>query len=317
MHRIEGENVDTSEGKNLFRTEAPYTVETPEWANSVQEEIMNIIDEAGLETLFSDNDTRDQLLTALQQIFKEHVENKKEIDDEDYTLQDNDVYDLFTFDNLTADRDFNLATLADYNQKSFYIVNLDGSYDVIINPEGAENINDWNYQFNITEKYGIVKVIKLSDRWLVLPLNDACIYYVESETADTGLTLDGTWDDVTGMILLNGVYGKGYLSARGIQSAEDTSFPKYINLFFGIGKTSGNNAPDIPKAYDFYNRVEVTPDNLYRFMVTKRIVNVEYESDGSTVYMKAKVETDESPMTAHEIYGATNAPMYIKFCRRY
>ena len=69
MHRIQGENVDTSEGKNLFRTEAPYTTQTPEWANSIQEEIMNIVDEAGLETLFSDNDTRNQLLKALKILF--------------------------------------------------------------------------------------------------------------------------------------------------------------------------------------------------------------------------------------------------------
>ena len=69
MHRIEGENVDTTEGKNLFRTEAPYTTQTPDWTNAVQEEIMNIVDEAGLETLFSDNDTRNQLLAALQLLF--------------------------------------------------------------------------------------------------------------------------------------------------------------------------------------------------------------------------------------------------------
>ena len=69
MHRIEGENVDTTEGKNLFKSEAPYTTQTPDWTNAIQEELMNIIDAAGLETLFSDNDTRNQLLKALKILF--------------------------------------------------------------------------------------------------------------------------------------------------------------------------------------------------------------------------------------------------------
>ena len=310
MHRIEGENIDTTEGKNLFRSEAPYTTQTPEWTNAVQEEIMNIVDEAGLETLFSDNDTRDQLLTALQKIFQAHAENTKEIDDEDYTLQDNDVYDLYTFDNLTGDVDFNLATLADYTGKGFYIVNLDGGFDVVINPEGAELINDWNYQFNITEKYGIVKVAKLSDRWLILPLNDACVYYVESETADTGLTLDGTWDDVAGMELLNSVYGKFSLDAFCNQLGRDSSLVVALELKWGIGKTSGNNAPDIKDNFPVGMGMQ---NQELDYIYTERCINnYHYESDGSTIYMKARIDSGTPPATSHTCSGATNCPMYIK-----
>ena len=310
MHRIEGENIDTTEGKNLFKSEAPYTTQTPEWTNAVQEEIMNIIDTAGLETLFSDNDTRDQLLTALQRIFQAHAENTKEIDDEDYTLQDNDVYDLYTFDNLTGDVDFYLATLADYNGKGFYIVNLDGGFDIVINPEGAELINDWNYQFNITEKYGIVKVTKLSDRWLILPLNDASIYYIESEAADTGLSVDGTWDDVDGMELLNGVYGKFLLDAFGNQYCRILSHPTIIGIDFGLGKTSGNNGPDIK-----HNRtiqIRTAGQDLEYYLGERHIHNWGYTSDGSTVYMKARIISDELNADNHEMYGDTDCPMFIK-----
>ena len=156
MHRIQGENTDNSSGVNLYREEAPYTQMTPEWANSVQEEIMNIIDAAGLETLFADNDTRDQLLTALNKLYNVGLVT---VNDSDYTANDFVGNNTFIFTNLTADRNFNLPTLADNYLRVIYVINLDGSYDVICNPEGTENINDWNYQFNITEKYGILKSI--------------------------------------------------------------------------------------------------------------------------------------------------------------
>jgi len=66
MHRIEGENVEVLNDKNLFRTEPPYTVLSPEWLNSNQEEIMNVIASAGLPTLDQSDDTRDQLLAAIR-----------------------------------------------------------------------------------------------------------------------------------------------------------------------------------------------------------------------------------------------------------
>lgn len=65
MHRIEGENVDLATGVRLFRTEPPFTVASPEWCTAIQEEIMKVIEQAGLEVLFEDNDTRDQLYNAI------------------------------------------------------------------------------------------------------------------------------------------------------------------------------------------------------------------------------------------------------------
>lgn len=67
MHRIEGENVDVSTGVNLFNDDPPYTVATPAWMNSVQEEIMNVIQQAGLPILDANADKlyRNQLYTAI------------------------------------------------------------------------------------------------------------------------------------------------------------------------------------------------------------------------------------------------------------
>ena len=68
MHRIEGSDVDTTTGVNLFKSEAPLTVMSPEWANATQEEIMYVVEQSGLPILGQANDTRDQLWQAIRRI---------------------------------------------------------------------------------------------------------------------------------------------------------------------------------------------------------------------------------------------------------
>lgn len=247
----------------------------------------------------------------------------KSISDAAYTLGDFGLdtgvqYDTFVFTSLTADRALNLPTLADNQGYAFDVISLDGSYSVDITPEGSEDINDWNSTFEITEKYGRVRVMALSDRWLVTPLNDACIYEESTETADTGLSADGTWDDVNISLNLTGIYGKGNLDAHGVQDLLDSSDPQYLGLYWGIGKTSGNNAPDIFGGDE--NIVQTflaNADTNYRLIAPRQISNFPYESDGSIIYMKAKGVSSESPATGHSIRGGTDCPMYIKFCRKY
>ena len=72
MHRIQGENVDVSSGVNLFSDNPPYTVATPAWCNAVQEEIMNVIVNAGLPVLDENADQlyRNQLWTAIQSMIQ-------------------------------------------------------------------------------------------------------------------------------------------------------------------------------------------------------------------------------------------------------
>ena len=260
-----------------------------------------------------------EVLEELETLRRETVEAiaanliKQADDDADYTLGDMQ-YNTFEFTGLTADRDFNLPSYVGYEGYEFEIINL-SDYTVVITPDGTEDINDWNSTFEITEKYGRVRVMALSDRWLVTPLNDACIYEVSTETADTGLALDGTWDDVSGMALLNGIYGEGLLSAKVIHYIADSSNPASLASYFGIGKTSGDNAPDIPGLYDFVNEQQVISNTNEQYILTRQINNIEYESDGSTIYMKLRGTSDELNITTHAAYGATNCPMYIKWIR--
>lgn len=244
-------------------------------------------------------------LTKAEGLYKNNI---KEISD-DYDMKVSDPYDLYVITGLTADSDFNLVSYLELYGRTFDVLNL-SSYTVSCNPTGTENINDWNFRFDITEKGGRLRFLALSDRWVVTPLNDACVYYVESETADTGLALDGSWDDVAGMELLDGVYGGFLLDSFGQQYGGDTSFGEYIVGEFGLGKISGDNAPNIK-----YNRTvgyRNSGQTTYIFQAERHVHNWGYISDGSAIYMKSKVYSDELNVTSHFMYGDTGCPMYVK-----
>lgn len=238
--------------------------------------------------------------------------NKIEISDSDYTMSSSDEFDLYVFTGLTADRTFTVLPL--HEGKRFSVVNF-SDYTVACSPSGSNYLNDWNYKFDITEKGGELKFTGISDRWLVKPIGDACIYEASSETADAGLALDGTWDDVAGIELLNGVYGKGDLYAFANQGGIDASIPTYIILGWGIGKTSGNNAPDIKN--NGYMLIYNIANSIEKVYVERQISKFPYESDGSTIYMKALIESNELNCTGHVCQGQSDMPMYIKFVRNY
>lgn len=112
MHRIEGENIDVSEGKNLFRTTPPYTVMTPEYANSAQEELMYIIEQSGLPILTQNNDTRTQVWEAIRRIALPH----------DYIVDSQSTF-VALFNRRAANQYEILSTY-----KTVYFKRIDGGY---------------------------------------------------------------------------------------------------------------------------------------------------------------------------------------------
>lgn len=68
MHRTEGTNNDVSSGVSLFKNGPPGTTVPGDWLNSVQEELVNVIVQAGISPLTAATDTRNQLYQALLQI---------------------------------------------------------------------------------------------------------------------------------------------------------------------------------------------------------------------------------------------------------
>lgn len=73
MQRIEGLNVKWINGKAYFGTTPPYTEITPEFLNAIQEELMNVVEQAGFPVLGVSNDTRDQLWNAIKGLAGEPV----------------------------------------------------------------------------------------------------------------------------------------------------------------------------------------------------------------------------------------------------
>jgi hypothetical protein len=71
MHRTEGDAFVVVGGKNLFTDGPPGTQLTASWQNAVQEEIINVITEAGLSPQTVATETRNQLIAALKILFVE------------------------------------------------------------------------------------------------------------------------------------------------------------------------------------------------------------------------------------------------------
>ena len=124
-----------------------------------------------------------------------------EVNDEKYTVGDQDTYTSYIFTGLTANRVFTLPSLKKHPGKKIVIYNLSGTYKVIVTPFSTDLLNDWNTTFEITEKGGRLECLALSTHWECTPNENCCIYKVSSETPDAGLALDGTYDDVNGMAL--------------------------------------------------------------------------------------------------------------------
>ncbi len=121
--------------------------------------------------------------------------------------------------------------------------------------------------------------------------------------------MDGTWDDVNGMIITL-TPGKWLISTKGEQYGEDTSTPKVIILGFGLGTLSGNNAPNIRKMDPC---VQGIVNSMALVYFEQMIQEFEYSvTVNTTIYMKASITTDEMDATTHAMFGNTNKPMFIR-----
>ncbi|MCG7851138.1 MAG: hypothetical protein MIO92_01305 [Methanosarcinaceae archaeon] len=232
----------------------------------------------------------------------------------DYTIQDDDYYTEYIVNTSGGDVELTFPSLSTYAGPAFTVKNKSGDNDVICIPDDSDLINDYNANVEITENWGWWRFTPTSDEWAADTDGNSTIYEVSSETADTGLSLNGTWDDVSGMVLTLPV-GKGLLSASCVQDIQDTSVPSYIYGYFGLGITAGNNAPDIPGCDDGITKLRTGVEEIRGFSIRKRIVDVPYESAGVTIYMKASLLTDEMDATTHTCSGNTNSPMFIKWRR--
>lgn len=220
-----------------------------------------------------------------------------------------DKHRTIYFDSLTGNDTYDLPYVLDSHGRNLLFVN-NSDYELTLNLKGDDTCNGYSTNIIITEKGGWWNLVAGSTEWCGITNGLSTVYYIESESTDTGLSVDGTWDDVAGMELLNGVYGEFLLDAFGNQYCRILSHPTVIGIDFGLGKTSGNNAPDIK-----HNRpiqIKTAGQDLEYYLGERHIHNWEYISDGSTIYMKAKVISDELNADNHEMSGDTDCSMFIK-----
>ena len=230
----------------------------------------------------------------------------------DYTITDTDGYTEIWVSTGASDRTITLPTLADNQGRKIKVIKTDsGVGDVIVDGEGSETINS-TLQVPITEQYGWWEFTAGASEWNGKTDGYSTIFEVSSETADTGLTLDGTWDDVTGMSLAftSANYGKYLISARGNQAVMGPSNTQ-INAYFGLGSTSGNNAPNLSKLFDYVYSLIAT--GLGRMWLSRSLGEATLiVSSTITIYMKVSCSAIASGVASHQMYGETNAPMYIR-----
>jgi len=70
MHRVESSNYTVVDGKNQYTNGPPATTVSDKWLNSVQEEIANVVEGAGLVLKSAATDTvQNQMWQALQTFF--------------------------------------------------------------------------------------------------------------------------------------------------------------------------------------------------------------------------------------------------------
>ena len=229
-----------------------------------------------------------------------------------YSATDIDGIKYVVLNTAGGDRTFNLPTLADNISRIFFVANVSGTNDLIIHPEGAEKINDYNENFTITEDWGWAIVIGTAAQWILLTNGWSSIEEVSSETADTGLTLDYTWDDVTGMSLTLPAAGVGMCFSKGDQRIEDLSIPKTFLFNFGLGTVAGNNAPNIRQTAPY---LQLNSAVQLGMEIRQIIPEFKLIATGQTILMKARVYSDELNLTEHRMYGGTNNPMYIRWRR--
>jgi len=249
--------------------------------------------------------------------FKDGViwENIKVITNDNWVITDTDPYSVYVFTGLTADKTLTFPTLADNQARKFAVHNLTGTYKVICTPEGTDLLNDWNSTFEITEKGGRLECLALSTHWECTPNENCSIYRVESEVADTGLTLDGTWDDVAGMALTLPSNGIGYCSSFCRIYAGDSGLVEYIDVSFGLGTLTGNNAPNIRGSDHALSEIRTTVNNLYGHILDRNVMEFKLSASAQTVYMKIKSVSNELNLTQNQTYVSTNDPMLIQWRR--
>lgn len=108
-------------------------------------------------------------------VLKYDVRNKGNVTNKisGYTITDTDGYDIITFSGASANGTIVLPTLADNQSRVIRIVNLDSTYELTVDGEGAETIEGCT-TIELPKQYNFIELIGTSSTWLILDESISC-----------------------------------------------------------------------------------------------------------------------------------------------
>ena len=118
-----------------------------------------------------------------------HLENILTVNDANYTILDNDGYDVILMNPTSADRTVFLPTVADNLGRTPMIMNISSTYHVVVDGEGAEVIYNQQVSFLTIElwlQYSFIKVISDNTKWI--KINSPYLHLLDESDRN------GTWD---------------------------------------------------------------------------------------------------------------------------
>jgi hypothetical protein len=213
----------------------------------------------------------------------------KVLSSENYTILDNDGYTEILVTTGASDRTISLPTLADNQFRKIKIKKIDaGAGKVIVTPEGAEKINSWNATVEITEQWGCWDFTACSAEWEGETEGYSTIYRVES-SANINLASGSSTLKADVLTLSNLPVGTYELIGEGIINIVNTVVFGSVQIYLGIGKTSGDNPIDI--ILDSL-QIIASADDIgtihHTFHPTKRYINTTVKD----LYLKVGIACD-------------------------
>lgn len=111
-------------------------------------------------------DSGEKFLRLLSPWGFQAAEVLKEVDEEDYTVLDDDGYTCFAVTTGASNRTITLPTLADNQGRRITVVKADGGAgDVVVDGEGAETVSGAANE-TLGSQYDAVTVVAASAEWL-------------------------------------------------------------------------------------------------------------------------------------------------------
>jgi len=199
MHKTEGTYNVAGEFVDEVPGVSPGTIVEEGWLNTVQRELVNIVEEADI-ALDSGNDA--QVLAALAVLFRGYVKTII-VTDDDHIILPNDWHEEILANPITGDHniylpDISVAAVAGRPITLRYIG--DGTYDQDIVPFGTNKIGGYNANWKLNGVGQFVKLMPDPDNadWRVGPCLGTLLEFTsEADVAIAGAT-SGVWANPTG-----------------------------------------------------------------------------------------------------------------------